>query len=179
MKRPKSMLECIQALRESLGTVSQLEVLHEGGYKWMAGFEWHTPATLKEIDHLDKALDTAVPTAYKSFLRLSNGAMLYKDEEFGQWGFWLYSVKDLTSRQAVWHTTLGLPSELLVFCECLGDADLLILDTSQPTPDNLDCAVVYAEEAIPVSDYKVISYSFHEWIDHLIVAQGAKFWRWK
>ena len=156
MRESKRKFESVHALRMSLRANPQLEVLHEGGYKWMAGFEWHTPATVEEIDHLDKDLDTAVLTAYKSFLCITNGATLYKDEVFGQWGFLLYSAEACISKQALWHATLGLPSRWFVFCECLGDADLLILDTSKPTPDNLDCAVIYAEEAAPISEYRVI-----------------------
>jgi hypothetical protein len=173
------MFENLQALRDGQKASSHFEVLHEGGYKWEASFEWQTPASIEHIRHLRESINIAIPNSYESFLSFSNGATLYKDDTFGQWGFLLYSVENLIYKRAMWREILGLPPQFLVFCECLGDADLLILDTDQPTPDGLDCAVVYAEEAVPVSAYRVVGRSFREWLDHLVVAQGAKFWCWK
>ncbi|MFA5384759.1 MAG: SMI1/KNR4 family protein [Eubacteriales bacterium] len=51
-----------------------------------AGFEWNTPATNEDIQVFEKENKIILPDGYKEFLLISNGALLFKDNEYGQWG---------------------------------------------------------------------------------------------
>ncbi len=55
--------------------------------------------------------------------------------------------------------------------------DVLIFDLTKPTKDDKDCLVIDGESGELPHTWMKASRSFGEWLDQLVVAQGAKYWR--
>jgi hypothetical protein len=178
VKLPEDPFKSTRLLRETLAHSGHCSVLHEKGFRWEASFDWHPSASAESLDRLAAQLGASVPEAYLTFLRYSNGATLYRDPVYGQWGHVLYSTETLVTKRSEWREWYEVPDHYLVFAESLGDGDLLLLDLRSRSFDGYDAYVVYAEENFGPTKWEPIERSFHEWLDHLIVAQGAKYWTW-
>jgi len=173
-------LRALAALRSKLDADASLEVMHEGGYSWRASFTFAAPAPLDEVQKIRAELSFPLPAAYEQFLLFTDGALLYHNKKNGQWGFHFYGVKELREKNAWWQQRYAeswSPS-YFVFAESLGDADLLLLDGTKPTKDSLDCRVLDGDSGYLPDEWEAASRSFDEWLDHLITAQGTKYWRW-
>jgi hypothetical protein len=167
------------ALKRRLDENGCLRVVERHGYEWVAATAWNEPMPREQIAQLKKNLDVPVPEVYASFLAINDGCTLFKDVEFGQRGFYLYSSEELVSKRAVWAKIYPeWPSNYLVFGECLGDSDLLVMDIELPSVDGTDCAVLCFPSAY-FPERKLMSEAFQKWLDYLIIAQGAKFWNWR
>lgn len=66
----------------------------------------------------------------------------------------------------------------IVFCELYGEANAMIFDLKNPSPDMEGSSVLEADRLDQVRDWVKASRSFHEWLDHLVTAQGDKYWLW-
>lgn len=169
------------ALLLKLAPHHYLDVCHSG-YTWKAIFKWTLPANQQDILRLQGSFDDRLPRDYTRFLsEVSNGAILFYDDKFGQWGFKLYSVNELLEKQNQWHKIIpdDLESRFIVFCELFGEANAMVFDINHQTSDGFSYAVLEANALDKSSDWLIASRSFHEWLDHLITAQGDKYWTWK
>ncbi len=52
-------------------------------------------------------IDLQLPTEFKEFLLVSNGADLFKDEEYGQWGARIFSIDELQSSNKYYRELRG------------------------------------------------------------------------
>ncbi len=97
MNRPRQTsngLDTLKLLRSKLDSASSLEVIHGDGPLFNAHFTFNPPAQTEEVDELKRSLRVPLPIAYQQFLLQYNGAVLYYDDEYGQWGFKLYGTAD-------------------------------------------------------------------------------------
>jgi len=174
-----SLFAALEVLKQRVAPNNQLEVMH-GGYVWTAGFEWYKSATESDASELENELGLVLPKDYRAFLLMCDGAVLYKDLRYGQWGFHLYSSLELPVKNHEWKQSLrGKWSDnLIAFAENQGESNVLVFDTNRPTSDGLGYAVVEANPYDPPQDWTCASRSFHEWLEHLITAQGDKYWEW-
>ncbi len=172
---------CLQALKRRLNEQHELEVYHEGGHIWTAGFEWNRPADQTSIRALQKSIGVKLPKAYIEFLLIHDGAVLFSDMQYGQWGIILYGTSQLVKKQQYWQEIYSHTwrENYVVFGESLGDTDILVFDMNQATIGRQDVAVIDGDAGYLPTDWNRISFSFEDWLDHLFVAQGSKFWRWK
>jgi len=114
----------LAVLRSKLDATSHLEVIHEGGYSWSAFFRFQEPATKKEIDMVKVQMSVSLPPVYEQFLTYCNGARLYQDDMYGQWGFHLYGTRELLPKnverkKAIWRSMACLISHLCrIFRRC-------------------------------------------------------------
>jgi hypothetical protein len=108
-----------------------------------------------------------------------NGALLYYDDEYGQWGFDLYGTKDLIPMNIECWKIFGdeWPPAYLLFARSRGDTDMLVLDTADFV-NGRDCRVIDGEAIFSPRKWTRAARSFGDWLDRLIVAQGTKYWRW-
>ncbi len=175
-----SGLAALKTLQQRLDPTSHLKVIHEGGYSWKAHFEFNAPATRGDLEVIKGQLWLPIPSHYEQFLLYCNGALLYHDDRYGQWGFRLYGTQDLFVENVRCKELYGedWSSAYLAFAESLGDADLLVLDTAQLKDEGRDCRVVDGNGDDPPPLWKAAARSFSDWLDRLVVAQGAKYWRW-
>lgn len=180
VKRAK-MFEAITVLRGCLSEESQLEVFH-GDYRWFASFQWRPTTTDVVIEELHLQLGITLPKDYCLFLTsVSNGATLFHDSVYGQWGYKIYSAEELYKKRERWKRSIptSWQPNFLAFAELFGEANLLLFDLARPSSDKDGCSILEGSAYDPVEYWPIASESFHEWLDHLITAQGDKYWLWR
>lgn len=96
--------QVMRALRESLDERGRLRLL-AGGDRWEVSFRFGEPAREEELEELEARLRLALPGvkvplpwSYREWLKESNGAVLYRDEQYGQWGYRLYRAEEVDSQ---------------------------------------------------------------------------------
>lgn len=171
-------LSALAALQAMLDASSRIEVIHEGGHRWQAQCLFPPPASEAEIEKMKRQLTVPLSPTYELFLRQHNGALLFASED-GQWGFKLYGTNEiLTANEEAKTLYDDWPTSYLIFAESLGDPDVLVLNTAQPVEEGIDYRVIDGNSDDPVWNWKPAACSFGDWLDRLVVAQGAKYWRW-
>ena len=60
------------------------------------GFKWKEPATALEINDFEEKHNIILPEDFKKFLKISNGAVLFEDIQYGQWGCKIYGLDEIT-----------------------------------------------------------------------------------
>jgi hypothetical protein len=120
-------------------------------------------------------------STFKVLKEIANGCTLYYDAVYSQWGYRIYSVGEIESKQALWKLSLGEKwrDNFVAFAELYGEANVLLFDLSLNTADFSSFAIREGNPNDVPDDWPIVSRSFHEWLDHLISAQGAKYWEWK
>jgi hypothetical protein len=155
----------------------ELEVINEGAEVWIASFTFAEPAGNDALSKMKQ--QWMLPSSYEQFLLIHNGASLYREKKYGQWGFHIYNTQELLSKNELWHSIYeDLPPSYLVFAESLGDSDLLIIDTNRQSKIPQEYYILDGDTASPIASWSLIARSFGEWLNYLVVAQGAKYWRW-
>ena len=168
----------IEVLKSRLLKNNTLFVQNENGYFEEAKFEWNKPITDNQIDNFEKANNLKLPISYINFLKMSNGALLFKDIQYGQWGckiLGLDELMDVTKQVSTWG--YDLKPGWIVFSTWLGDCDILVFDLNK-SGNGVRNYIIDGEQGEKVDDWVNIKGDFAVWIDRLIVAQGAKYWRW-
>ncbi|MBA2392071.1 MAG: SMI1/KNR4 family protein [Ktedonobacteraceae bacterium] len=179
VKTDCNAVHTLNMLKSKLDDSSHLTVLQEGRYCWNAHFTFGEPATPESIERIKEKLQLPFSPAYEEFLLSANGALLYHDNVNGQWGFRLYGTRELFRANARFKERYRIDhSSYIAFAESLGDADLLLLDTTQFVNEGRDFRVIDGDSADPPAQWKTAARSFCDWLDRLVVAQGAKYWRW-
>jgi len=171
-------MKTIDALKTRLTDRNTLQVQNEDGFVGVVGFEWNSSVTDIEISKFEKENSLQLPESYKEFLRISNGAILFKDMQYSQWGCKILGLEDListTKKVTEWGYKLN-PS-WLVYATWLGDVDLLIFDLDKYASKERNY-IIDGEQGEPVGNWCNIKGDFSKWIDRLIISQGAKYWRW-
>ena len=171
-------LNAIKLVQSKLDKSSHLEVISERAHCWNASFSFEPPAKGANLELVKTRW--RLPQTYEQFLLHHDGALLYNDDVYGQWGFNLYGTSVLLEKNALWQSLYedGWSPFFLVFAETLGDSDLLLLDTKPQADSYAESYVLDGDTGYPVSTWNPIARSFGAWLDHLVVAQGAKYWRW-
>lgn len=65
-------------------TNNTLKIQNENGYYGEVGFEWNDPVSDNEITRFENDNNILLPESYKQFIKISNGATLFKDIQCGQ-----------------------------------------------------------------------------------------------
>jgi hypothetical protein len=181
MANNTGMFEAISLLRLQLSAGNLLNVRH-GAHSWTAKFVWSPPASEEVIEAIETQLRRSLPQDYKAFLiNVSDGATLFEDADDGQWGFRLYGTDDIVQKQLLWQRSFSgkWNTQLLAVAELLGEAHVMVFDLAQSMSDASSFAVREGSPIDAVNDWPIASRSFHEWLDHLITAQGDKYWTWR
>jgi hypothetical protein len=177
----EKMFAGVSLLRQRASADNRIEVAH-GGHLWTAGFEWFPPVSNVTILEAQRQLSKSLPKDYVAFLsHISNGALMFHDLEYGQWGFKIYDSSELLEKQRLWQHSLEgkWRSHFVAFAENLGEEYVMVFDLERSIMNGLSCAVVQGSPYDPVDNWSIASRSFHEWLDHLVTAQGAKYWEWR
>ncbi len=173
-------LRALKALRSKLDASSMMEVIQEDGHIFQAHFSFNPPARREEVEELKQVLSVPLPLAYEHFLLLFNGALLYYDnDEYGQYGYDLCGTLDLIPVNVTFWKIYEdeWPLEYLVFARSRDDRDSLALDTTE-IENEKDCRVIVGDGSCSPRNWTPAAPSFSAWLDRLVVAQGAKYWRW-
>lgn len=165
----------INALKERLSKENTIVVQNERGFIMETEFFWAEPALDSEIDQFEKNLGFKLPLSFKDFLRKSNGATLFRDKKYGQWGCKIYGLSNIIKINQEVRIWRNLPESWLVFATWIGDQDMLIFDLNKINEGGY---IIYGDECDSVDEFEYINGNFEKWIDRLIVSQGSKYWRW-
>lgn len=133
----------------------------------------YQPIKIKEIF---SNISVSIPREYEQFLTLTNGGVLFVDEQYGQWGLRLYGAETIQVKNQEWFTSYRAKEFLfgdLIIGEFLGDSDLVILrcDDSQPDYGNIIISLPMDTRA----DWFYLN-DFYEFISIFIQSEGEKFW---
>ena len=105
-------------IEELVYIAKKLDSEVSGRDRFRVMFEFNHPATLEEIDTLEKELNVSLPTGYKEFLVFSNGAQLCGNTaEF-----------DRTTKVAKmdkWEKILDFPQDYITIANLIGDGEIL------------------------------------------------------
>jgi hypothetical protein len=160
---------------------NELRVVHPHKI-WVASFAWEQPALLEEVSELEKVLKLYFPEDFKTFLTsVANGAMLYRDARYGQWGYKIYGTNEINQNLERWATIFeqDWAQYFLAIGEIVDESRPIIMNLAKPMENSLGCEILDANPLDPPSNWDKMSRSFHEWIENLITAQGAKYWLWR
>ena len=170
-------MKCIEALKSRLSLKNTLVAQNEAGCVDEVVFEWNAPITDNEMRRIINENNLVLPDEYLNFFKISNGAVLFKDMEYGQWGCRLLSLQDMlkVTNQKLVDMGYELATTQFVLSTWIGDSDFLLIDTEKLSDGKyiIDC-----EGNDPIEYGTILKWDFEDWLDYLIVAQGAKFWRW-
>lgn len=121
-------------------------------------------------------IDLSLPKEFKEFLLVSNGADLFKDEEYGQWGVRIFSINELQSSNKYYRELR--PKDFakgdLIIGEFYGDSDLLLLRCDSESKDY--GAVLIALPFDNRSDWPCVSVNFENFLNDYVNSEGDKFW---
>jgi len=170
-------MKTILALKERLND-NRLIIQNEGGHVTTAGFSWSEPLDAQKISTFEKENSISLPVQYVNFLKISNGAVLFKDVEYEQWGCEILPLESIIAetekaRSQGWN----LNSNWIVYAKWHGDCDLLLFDLNRYLGDEMGY-ILDGDRGYNTEEWDYIKGDFDTWLDRLIVAQGAKYWRW-
>jgi len=112
----------------------------------------------------------------QAFWNVSNGADLFKDDAYGQWGLRIVrpcEVDRITSRERELQSSDMLETDLVIG-EFYGDSELLIVDTSGAAEGKFPVFVKLPMDER--SEWPKVGDSFRDFLENYVSAQGEKFW---
>jgi hypothetical protein len=168
-------MKTITALKSRLSSSNTLIVQSENAFVSEVGFFWNPPVSEDDLSRAVTKYNLVLPESYVNFLRISNGAELFKDLKYGQWGCQLLSLQEILETKAYYNQENPdfLNSYQYVFAKWIGDSDVTIFDTSKT-----ENYIIDIQECDKVEESIIFKWDFEKWLDRYIVAQGAKYWQW-
>lgn len=122
------------------------------------------------------AIEANLPLEAKELYLSANGAVLFKDDDYGQWGLKIYSLNEITNatRQYFDERSRDSFEGDLIIGEFLGDSDLLLLRCDPKKNDFGSVVVVSAID--PREDWDVAARDLGSFLQDLYSFQGDKYW---
>ncbi|WP_312472017.1 SMI1/KNR4 family protein [Neobacillus sp.] len=167
-----SIVNILEALKTRLDENNLLTVHSTSGIYPKAGFTFNKPITYHELEQFIAKNHLTLPTEYKDFLLLHNGAELFTNE-YG-YSFCLYSIEEMIRE----YNSMQDYSDVDYFlknCYPIGyfvDRGTLLLDVSKFNQTN--------EVNVLLSGIETISFycDLKTWLERMIIAQGNAYWEW-
>jgi hypothetical protein len=153
--------------------------ISQSGLLWSAEFEWYAPTDATRISEIEGQASINLPQDYRIFLsEVSDGAILFREKEYSQWGFIIYGTRDLIPKQALWRKSLPLSpwKNLIAFGEFLGEANVLAFDIRKRNIANDGYLILEGSAYDEFQKWTVVAESFQLWTRHLIESHGDKYW---
>jgi hypothetical protein len=120
--------------------------------------------------------DLNVGSDLRAFWLASDGADIFKDETYGQWGLRVLppaEIKDSTCRERIRSPNDVYESDFVVG-EFYGDSDQLLIDASKA--DQGEFPVVVKLPIDGRNAWPRVAESFGEFLERYVAAEGDKFW---
>lgn len=115
-----------------------------------------------------------IPDELAVFYRIANGAILFKDVKYGQWGLRIApytELEDFNKNAKEWRGE-DLTDSDLVIGEFLGDLDLVITSLSGENYGKITICTPME----PREDWYHTNMNFEEFLESYIEGDGDKFW---
>lgn len=104
----ESLFPGLACLKQRLDTSRQADFFHEEGHIATLRFDWQSGASSDELLATEQALNIKFPQVYRRFLQETNGAVLFYDVQYGQWGYQLFGTDELARPVAgIWREFWG------------------------------------------------------------------------
>ena len=129
----------------------------------------------EQLKILKNKFNLRLPEDYEKFLLMSNGAILYNDDEDS--GYMIFSLEEAinyTEKKRLCGYD-GLKEEWLVFMVNLFDSDMLLFDMDRVNDKQyiLDGIADESEE-----EWLYLKWDFQKFFNLLFRVNGDNFWRW-
>lgn len=137
-----------------------------------SSFIMNREASKDEIVNCELHFNKKIPNDYRSFLHEFNGGILFKIDNYA--GFKLLSTQEMIKHNEFQKENFGQDwdSEIIFFCECIGDAEYLGFKFHK----NESVNIVHCIMDVLPHEWKIIEDSFDNFIDKLIEEKGEKYW---
>ena len=119
----------IKILRERTSARNTVSYTNVFGETIEVGFKWKNPASEEQINQFQSKNNINLPESYKEFLKVSNGAVIYEDIEYGGSGYKILGLDEIiksTREKIEWG--YDLKDYWIVFAEVVGSSDILLFD---------------------------------------------------
>lgn len=147
---------------------NKLTVQRREGFVEEMEFCFREPATEEEIQEFTRSTGVHLPEDYQAFLRLHNGAVLFKPWYGGQ--FELYGLSKIIELK---RSALFLENWYPIGYQ---DGGYLLLNADKANKGDNDY-LIWWESSI-FENAQPLNLNFELWLDRFIIAQGTKFWYW-
>jgi len=176
----ETLFSAITSLKKVLGDNDTLQIIHPDSI-WTAAFVWNDPIDKDQMNMTEIINQFAIPEdLIKFWMQIANGATLYYDRKYGQWGYKIYSSTELQNQQLRWKQLVGenWSSNIIAIGEIIDDVHPIIAMFNNESNEYRSYVLYEGNPLDPIGFWVKMAGSFHEWVDCLITAQGAKFWDW-
>lgn len=147
----------------------KMTIQGENGRVEEVSFSFNEPAADREIQDFIRHTGFRLPDDYQAFLRLHNGATLFKPWFGGQME--LCSLPEVEKKMGI----VGFFPEPWYPVGCQ-DGHFLIIDADKVNRGERDYLMWW--DSSQVKDARHLGLNFALWLDRFIVSQGARFWDW-
>ncbi|APM37845.1 SMI1/KNR4 family protein [Clostridium kluyveri] len=168
----------IKLLKERTSTRNTLSYTDIFGQTIEVGFSWNNPASEEEIHEFESLNNIKLPKNYKEFLKVSNGAVIYEDIEYGGSGYKILGLDEIlksTKDKKEWG--YDLKDFYIVFAEVMGNSDFLLFDLKKSEDKGKDY-IIDGDTGYSVDEWEYIKGNFSHFINRLITTNGSVYWRW-
>ena len=128
------------------------------------------PASEEDIELVGAGPDV------EAFWKISEGAELFKDETYEQWGLKIFSPTESINNSEI--ERLSRPDDVhdsdIVIGQFYGDSEQLVIDTASASKGEFPILV-----KLPIderSEWPVVASTFSNFLEQYISAEGEKFW---
>lgn len=159
----------VKATKEIYGETANIYVGY--GRTKLVSFSYGEPLTEEEIARFEEKTKWIVPAAFRDFLRLHNGPVLFDDPEIGG-GPEILSLENIVLMNQFYK--LGLRSWYPI-------VDLhvsVIMIDSERVRAGRDDYLIWLWKTGAIEDAQYLDIEFTVWLDRFIVTHGHDFWLW-
>lgn len=118
--------------------------------------------------------DNKIPLELLEFYKISNGAILFKDVDYGQWGLKISPYDELNRFNDYTRSWRGEDIEVedLVIGEFLGDLDLVLISLAEYNYGQ----IIICPEIDKRKDWYFLKMNFKKFLKKYVESEGNKFW---
>lgn len=159
----------MKATKEIYGETANIYVGY--GRTKLVSFSYGEPLTEEEIARFEEKTKWIVPAAFRDFLRLHNGAVLFDDPEYGR-GPEILSLDNIMLMNRfykLWPNSWYPIVDLHVS---------VILIDSERVKAGRDDYLIWMWKTGAIEDAQYLNVEFTVWLDRFIVTHGEDFWLW-
>jgi hypothetical protein len=177
MENSDELFEAVRTLLSGIQKDGTLIIIHPHEI-WNATFEFREPNKIIDGIISQNNLHLSEEMHY-FYANVSNGAKLYYDNKYGQWGFVIYSIEEILHSQKKWKNQFegSWGDQFLVIGYVIDDGHPIIAFFGNADGER-EPYLIEGDPMEPFENWLVIDKSFSLWIEHLVTSQGAKYWDW-
>lgn len=137
-------------------------------------FYWNAPATTASLEAFEIQYNCILPTDYKDFLLISNGAVIFKSEHEDD-GYKLLGLEEIENEtQELRRLGYDIPNNWYCFIQCLFNDDILLFDLQ----NSGSYYIIDGDVGYPPAEWKRFESDVNKFFIKLFQCNGSMYWRW-